>query len=214
LSHHGNGHYAYIDSEAEARRVFVEQGAALVVIAKDVKLQVEFNPERVAAYRLVGYENRLLRDQDFNDDKKDAGDMGAGHTVTALYELVPAGQPVNVPGVDPLRYQGKPQPAPEAGSGEWLTVKMRYKDPDGDQSRLVARPLSGEPAAFDQAAEDFRFAASVAAFGLVLRDSKYKGTATLEMIGERAAKALGNDPGGHRREFVGLVEKARRLKKD
>src|SRR5262249_37527191 len=142
-------------------KVFVEQGAALLTIAKDVKLQVEFNPDRVGAYRLVGYENRLLRDQDFNDDRKDAGDMGAGHTVTALYEVVPAGQPVNVPGVDPLKYQTGRAPSPEAARGEWLTVKMRYKDPEADTSKLLSEPLRKEPVPFEAAPEDFRFAASV-----------------------------------------------------
>lgn len=161
LAHHGNGHYAYIDTLDEARKLFVEQGAALATIAKDVKLQVEFNPARVGAYRLIGYENRLLKDQDFNDDSKDAGDMGSGHTVTALYEVVPTGQPINLPGVDPLKYQVKGAPPEAAKGGEWLTVKMRYKHPEKETSELVSRAFGGEAEAM---AEDFRFAAGVAAF--------------------------------------------------
>src|SRR5262249_28276405 len=149
-----NGHYAYIDNEAEARKVFVEQGAALVTVAKDVKLQVEFNPKRVGEYRLIGYENRLLKDEDFNNDKKDAGDMGAGHTVTALYEIVRAG-------------------GAAAAGEEWLTVKMRYKDAEAETSKLLSQGLFGTPPTLDRTTEDFRFATAVASFGMLLRDSKY-----------------------------------------
>jgi Ca-activated chloride channel family protein len=209
LAYYGNGHYAYIDSPAEARKVFVEQGAALAVIAKDVKLQVEFNPKRVGAYRLIGYENRLLRDQDFNDDAKRGGAIGAGHTVTALYEIVPAGQPLPVPGVDPLKYQ-KTEPT-EAGGDEWLTVKMRYKEPDGETSKVVSRPLAGEPLRLADAPADFRFAAAVAAFGQLLRDSEYKGDVTYGAVRALAKDAPGDDAGGHRAEFLTLIDAADRL---
>ncbi len=210
LAHHGHGHYAYIDSRAEARKVFVEQGASLVTIAKDVKIQVEFNPRRVGAYRLLGYENKLLRDQDFNDDSKDGGDIGSGHTVTALYEIVPAGQPINLPGIDPLKYQ-QTRPTPQANSGEWLTVKLRYKDPDADVSRLQSQPLTGGVQQLAEAPEDFRFASAVAEFGLLLRQSEYRGEARYASVRQRASQSLGGDAAGHRREFLRLVEAAERL---
>ncbi|HEX4606856.1 MAG TPA: VWA domain-containing protein [Urbifossiella sp.] len=206
LANHGNGHHAYIDSLEEARKVFVEQGGALVVVAKDVKFQVEFNPARVGAYRLLGYENRLLRDEDFKNDTVDAGEMGSGHQVTVLYEVVPAGVPVNVPGVDPLRYQAPPGPA--AASDEWLTVKMRYKAPDGDVSKEFARPLAGDAFRADQSA-DFRWAASVAAFAQLLRDSPHKGLSSYAGVLEEATAVVGEDPNGHRRGFLELVRRAR-----
>jgi Ca-activated chloride channel family protein len=211
LAHHGNGHYAYIDSEAEARKVFVEQGAALVTVAKDVKLQVEFNPRRVAGYRLLGYENRLLAHQDFNNDAKDAGDMGAGHTVTALYEVVPAGQPLPAHGVDPLKYQQPAVPSRAADNGEWLTVKLRYKDPDAETSKLLAQSLEGPAWKVGDAAPDFRFAAAVAAFGMLLRNSEYRGEASWAGVRELARSGLGDDPHGHRAEFLRLVDAAERL---
>jgi Ca-activated chloride channel family protein len=210
LAYHGNGHYAYIDTAAEAHKVFVEQGAALVTVAKDVKLQVEFNPERVGAYRLIGYENRLLRAEDFNDDTKNAGAMGSGHTVTALYEIVPAGEPVNLPNVDPLRYQ-KPAKRAVADRDEWLTVKMRYKDPESDQSRMVQASLTGATRAAADMPKDFRFAAAVAEFGLLLRKSEYRGDARYTRVREEARAALGADPHGHRAEFLKLVATAERL---
>jgi Ca-activated chloride channel family protein len=212
LAHHGNGHYAYIDDEREARKVFVEQGGALVTVAKDVKLQVEFNPRRVGAYRLVGYENRLLRDQDFNDDKKDAGDMGSGHTVTAFYEIIPPGQPVPEAGVDPLKYQVVPKPSAAADTDEWLTVKMRYKDPEAETSELASQALAGPPAKLADTSADFRFASAVASFGLLLRESPYKGEATYAAVRKQAAVALGADPGGHRAGFLELVDAAAKRK--
>jgi Ca-activated chloride channel family protein len=211
LAQHGNGHYAYIDTEREARKVFVEQGAALVTVAKDVKLQVEFNPRRVAAYRLIGYENRLLRDRDFNDDTKDAGDMGSGHTVTALYEIVPAGLPVPGPAVDALKYQEKPKAAPAAASGEWLTVKLRYKDPEAQTSQLLSQVLGGEVAKLDDTSADFRFAGAVAAFGMLLRDSPHRGDASYAAARQLARGALADDPGGHRAGFVELIDAAEAL---
>jgi Ca-activated chloride channel family protein len=209
LANHGNGHYAYVDSEAEAHKVFVEQGAALVAVAKDVKLQVEFNPQRVQAYRLIGYENRVLNDEDFADDAKDAGDLGSGHTVTAFYQVVPAGVPFATPGVDPLKYQQPTAgPTPEAATGEWLTVKMRYKHPESAASLELAKPLAADALA-KSASSDFRFAAAVAEFGLLLRDSPYKGRANYDRVLATAEANLGPDPAGHRAEFTSLVRKAR-----
>jgi Ca-activated chloride channel family protein len=213
LASHGNGHYAYIDTEAEARKVFVEQGAALVTVAKDVKIQVEFNPRRVAGYRLLGYENRLLRDQDFNNDGKDAGDMGAGHTVTALYEIVPAGKPVPAPGVDPLRYQVPAELAPAAESEEWLTVKLRYKDADAQTSKLLSQALTGKSCKFAEAPSDFRFAAAVASFAMLLRKSPHRGETSYAMVRQQAGNALGADPNGHRAELLRLVAAAQEIER-
>ncbi len=217
LAYHGNGHYAYIDSEAEARKVFVEQGASLVAIAKDVKLQLEFNPLRVAGYRLIGYENRLLRAEDFNDDTRHGGSMGAGHTVTALYEIVPAGVPLPVTGgtrqVDPLKYQKPAQPSVRADSGDWLTVKLRYKDPDADSSKLLEIPLAGGVTRLAEASEDVRFATAVAGFGMLLRKSEHGGNLTYPAVRELAGKALGKDPGGHRAGFLELIESAAALER-
>jgi Ca-activated chloride channel family protein len=206
LANHGNGHYAYVDSLDEARKVFVEQGGALAVVAKDVKFQVEFNPQRVTAYRLLGYENRLLNTEDFKNDAKDAGDLGSGHTVTALYEIVPAGVSIDLPGVDPLKYQ---QPRDAAASDEWLTVKMRYKHPEEDVSKELGLVLPG--GAGGPMGEDFRFAAAVAEFALVLRDSPYKGSANFASVIDRATGATGSDPGGHRAEFLKLAARAKEL---
>jgi Ca-activated chloride channel family protein len=208
----GNGVYAYVDSEMEARKVLVEQvGGTLVTIAKDVKIQVEFNPAEASAYRLIGYENRMLAARDFNDDAKDAGDIGAGHTVTAFYEVVPARVAMDLPKVDPLRYQSASSPSPASGSGELMTVKVRAKDPDGDVSRLLAFPLMDRGMAFDRAPEDLRFAASVAAFGMILRDSPHKGTASYALVLDHAAASLGPDRGGYRAAFLDLVRKAESL---
>ena len=210
IARHGNGHYAYIDSEAEAHKVFVEQGGALTAVAKDVKLQVEFNPAAVAGYRLVGYENRLLAAEDFKNDQKDAGDLGSGHTVTALYEVVPAGVPVPAPGVDPLKYRHDASAKHAARSGEWLTAKMRYKHPESSKSQEVTAVLTAELA--DKPADaDFRFAAAVAEFAQLLRDGKDKGSAGVDGVLIAAENNLGADPLGHRREFVTLVKQARRL---
>jgi Ca-activated chloride channel family protein len=206
LANCGNGRHAYIDTLDEAKKVFVEEGAALVCVAKDVKFQVDFNPARVNAYRLIGYENRILKQEDFKNDAKDAGDMGSGHTVTALYEIVPVGVTVALPAVDPLKYQ---KPAPAGDADEWLTVKMRYKQPDGEVGRELARVLKGPGSA---PGEDFRFASAVAEFGLVLRDSPYKGRANLDAVIERASGARGDDENGHRREFVELARKAKALR--
>jgi Ca-activated chloride channel homolog len=210
LADHGNGHYAYIDSLSEARKVLVEEaGSTLVAIAKDVKLQVEFNPARVKAFRLIGYENRVLAHQDFNDDRKDAGDIGAGHTVTALYEIVPPGVEIQVPGVDPLKYQEPRRAEAAAGSDDLLTLKLRYKQPDGDRSALIEVPLEDRRQAFSAASVDFRFAAAVAAFGMSLRESPYKGDADLTKALGWARESLGADEGGLRAELLTLIERAR-----
>jgi Ca-activated chloride channel family protein len=211
LAHHGNGHYAYIDSMDEARRLFLDQGGALAVVAKDVKLQVEFNHNKVHAYRLIGYENRILKNEDFRDDDKDAGDMGSGHTVTALYEIVPPGVSVPLGDAGDLKYQGKRQDTEAAKSGEWLTLRMRYKQPDTEDAREIAFALP-ENGLRRSGSTDFRFAAAVAAFGLLLRDSEYKGTATWSDVREWAEAALGSQR-EQRREFIDLVERAERLKR-
>jgi Ca-activated chloride channel family protein len=215
LADHGNGNYAYIDGLSEARKVLVEQiGATLVTIAKDVKLQVEFNPRMVKAFRLIGYENRVLAHQDFNDDERDAGDIGAGHTVTALYEIVPPGGDLSVPSVDPLKYQQPARPVAESDAGELLTLKLRYKEPDGIRSSLIEVPLVDAGREFKAAPSDFRFAAAVAAFGMVLRDSPNRGDADLAKVLEWAKASLSDDPGGHRAEFLQLVDKAHALQGD
>lgn len=210
LAQAGNGQYAYIDTFAEAHRVFVEKVAGLVPIAKDVKIQVEFNPTAVQAYRLIGYENRLLSTQDFNDDKKDAGDMGAGHSVTALYEIVPPGVQIDIPSTDKLRYQKTPEPAPASDSGELLNVKVRYTPPTAAQSILVTQPVQGNNRDAQESSRDFRFAAAVASFGMLLRDSQFKGQATFADVLQTAQQTAGNDSA--RREFVELVLVAQRLK--
>ena len=214
LADHGNGNFAYIDTALEAHKVLVSEfGGTLHTIAKDVKIQVEFNPSRVQAYRLIGYENRLLASEDFNDDRKDAGDLGAGHTVTALYEVIPVGVESStvVRGFDDLRYQNDSQPIAAAESPELLFVKLRYKNPTGRTSHLITHPvLDGETIP----SSDFTFAASVAAFGMVLRDSEYCGSTDLEAVLRWARKSVGSDREGYRSEFVRMVEAARQLRAD
>ncbi|HEX2678174.1 MAG TPA: VWA domain-containing protein [Polyangiales bacterium] len=213
LADHGNGNYAYIDSIAEAHKVLVrEAGSTLVTVAKDVKLQIEWNPTRVQSYRLIGFENRMLAARDFNDDAKDAGEMGAGHTVTALYEVVPlvandgsAGAPATV---DPLRYQHERAPSVAAASDELLTIKIRYKRPDADDSRLFSRAVRDESTAFSATSDDFRWATAVAGFGMLLRDSEHKGNATLAMVQAIAHDAVGSDPSGERHELIGMMKQA------
>jgi Ca-activated chloride channel family protein len=209
----GNGNHAYIDSIQEARKVLVEQlGGTLVTIAKDVKVQIEFNPARVGAYRLIGYEDRMLRSQDFHDDTKDAGEIGAGHTVTALYELVPPGKESDIPGVDALKYQSAPSLSPAAKvSDELLTVKLRYKEPDGQRSKLLEGSAPDLPGETAPVSDDFRFAAAVAEFGMLLRDSPYKGNATFGGVLELAESSQGPDKSGYRREFLELVRRTQEL---
>ena len=221
IADNGNGAYAYIDGAREARKVLVEQlTGSTITIAKDVKIQVEFNPAQVASYRLLGYENRIMAAEDFRNDRKDAGEIGAGHSVTALYEIELVGDGgEGSAGVEPLKYQPpQPKPAPEAGlidgetSRELLTVKLRWKKPDGDASTLDEVPLVDRGGAFEQASADLRFAGAVAAFGMVLRNSEYKGEATLPLVAKIAAGALGPDRGGYRAEFLDLVRKAETLR--
>lgn len=208
LADKGNGNYAYIDNFEEARRTFVtEFGGTLFTIAKDVKLQIEFNPKYVQSYRLVGYENRMLQNEDFNNDKKDAGDMGAGHTVTALYEIVAAGKTSNQPlAVDPLKYQLPKQAA--GNTSEVLTVKLRYKDPSSSTSQLITQVLRWKQQDITAAPEDFRMATAVADFGLLLRNSEHKGNASWDQVLKLAGNARGTDEEGYRAEFVQLVKKA------
>jgi len=215
LADKGNGNYAYIDDFAEARKVLVEElTGTLVTIAKDVKVQVEFNPAKVAAYRLIGYENRLLRKEDFNDDTKDAGEIGAGHTVTALYETVPAGGKLDAPAVDPLKYR-KAGPLTAAARGpEMLTVKLRYKEPDGRRSKLLTFPVRDDGRNIAKAPADLRFAAAVASFGMLLRGSQHKGNYTMDGVVELAASSLGRDESPYRAEFVALARKAKKLMGD
>ena len=214
LADHGNGNYAYLDGRAEARRVLVEQAdSTLVTIAKDVKIQVEFNPKQVQAYRLIGYENRRLTDQDFNDDRKDAGEIGAGHHVTALYEIVPVEAKGGVKGasVDPLEYQAESNLTSAAHSGEWLNVKLRYKAPNGEESRLLSAALAGQPGSIRTASENARFSSAVALFGMLLKNSEFKGSGSFELVADLAQAAVGSDEHGERSEFLTLVEIARKM---
>jgi hypothetical protein len=216
LADKGNGNYAYVDSFTEARKVLGEQlEGTLVTVAKDVKVQVEFNPVRVKSYRLLGYENRALRDRDFNDDTKDAGEVGAGHQITVLYELEPAGP--NLSGVDALRYQAKPEEADlkkrlKSGHGdELLNLKLRYKLPAGETSLLIETPVKDGDREFAQASADFKFAAAVAGYGMLLRQSPHRGELTWEKISRLAEQGLGEDKEGYRAEFVDLVRRAQQL---
>jgi secreted protein with Ig-like and vWFA domain len=210
LADKGNGTYGYIDSLTEGRRLFVEQlTGSLVTIAKDVKLQVEFNPARVAAYRLIGYENRLLAKEDFNDDQKDAGEIGAGHSVTALYEIVPAGREASVaPAVDDLKYGPHLVGEPDANP-ELLTVKVRYKQPEADVSTKLEFPLTDTGATWEKSTGDFRWAAAVAGFGMLLRESPHKGSLSWSLLEELATEGRATSP--ERTQFTRLIEKARAL---
>lgn len=210
LAEKGNGNHAYIDNLQEANRVLVNEfGATLHTVAKDVKLQVEFNPTQVQAYRLIGYESRLLADEDFNNDTKDAGEMGAGHTVTAFYEVIPAGVKSDFTGkVDDLKYQKKQKTATSVnGSNELLTVKLRYKTPDGNTSKKIELALTDSKN--NRVSADFRFAAAVAMFGQLLRDSEFKGNANYDKVISLAKTGLENDEKGYKREFIRLAETAK-----
>ncbi|RPD39058.1 YfbK domain-containing protein [Chitinophaga barathri] len=214
LADKGNGNYAYIDDFEEARRTFaLEFGGTLFTLAKDVKLQVEFNPAQVQGYRLIGYENRLLNKEDFNDDKKDAGDMGSGHAVTALYEIVPAGSRMPAGGtVDPLKYQqNTPPPAPLVQSKEVLTVKVRYKTPQGHKSMLLQEVLQPGAKNITECPADFRLAASVAQFGMLLRSSPHAGKSSYDAAIKLAVSAKGDDTEGYRAEYIQLVKKAKAI---
>jgi Ca-activated chloride channel homolog len=212
LADKGNGNYAYVDTEKEAHKALVEQmTSTLVTVAKDVKIQVEFNPARVRAYRLIGYENRLLAPEDFKDDAKDAGEVGAGHAVTALYELVPAGARPTGPAPDPLVFQQAPALAPAARGGELARLMLRYKQPEGNTSEVRDWPVMDRPPRLEEAARDLQFAAAVAAFGMILRDSAHKGSAHIEDVLALATAGRGRDEAGYRAEFLELVRKAQAL---
>jgi len=206
----GNGNYSYIDNLQEARRVLVREfGGTLFTIAKDVKLQIEFNPSKVQSYRLIGYENRLLNDEDFNDDQKDAGEMGSGHNVTALYELVPAGTDEKIPSVDPLKYQDSKRTNVASGNNyhnEYLTIKVRYKKPDGMTSMLLEKPVKDYVSDMEDASDNLRFAAAVTEFGMILRNSEYKGVSTLDQAEKLARSARSDDEEGYRGEFIRLID--------
>ena len=227
LADNGNGMYAYIDSTREARRVLVDQlSGSLVTIAKDVKIQVEFNPAEVKSYRLLGYENRMLETKDFDDDRKDAGEIGAGHTVTAIYQIEPtkaaARRPVSLPAG--MKYQvqtdvkadapvdgeedAKDGLSKAAMSGELATVALRYKQPEASESQRLEVSIKNQPKRFEEASDDFRFAASVAGFGMYLRRSKHRGAIHAELLQRIASGAIGEDEAGYRSEFIDLIRKA------
>ena len=206
LANKGNGNYAYLDTLQEARRVLVaEAGATLMTVAKDVKIQVEFNPSKVGAYRLIGYENRMLNREDFKDDTKDAGEIGAGHTVTALYEIIPPGEPIAGPEVDPLKYQDETRPSAASNSGELMTVKLRYKQPDEERSQEVVVTVTDRRAGLSP---NIGFASAVAEFGMLLRDSEFKGRSTWTSAIELARRFRGEDRDGYRAELIRLMELA------
>ena len=210
LADKGNGNHSYIDNINEAKKVLVNEfGSTLFTIAKDVKIQIEFNPFKVQAYRLIGYENRMLAAEDFNDDLKDAGELGSGHTVTALYEIIPAGVKDSfVRSVDPLKYQYNNGEIADEESTEIMTIKLRYKEPTGDTSKLIRHPVIDSHLPLANTSENFRFSASVAEFGLLLRDSEYKQQASFSQVVSLAKTAKGNDNNGYRSEFIRLVETA------
>ncbi|MBI3518470.1 MAG: von Willebrand factor type A domain-containing protein [Bacteroidetes bacterium] len=213
LADKGNGNYAYIDNLLEAKKVLVkEMGGTLLTIAKDVKLQIEFNPAKVKAYRLVGYENRLLNNEDFNDDKKDAGELGSGHTVTAIYEIIPAGSQELVASIDALKYQ---QMSAHSASenNEVMTIKFRYKEPKESTSQLISHIVLDKKTPCSAVTENCKFACAVAEFGMLLRDSKFKGDADFKQVISMAKEAKGKDDEGYRAEFIRLVEMAELLKK-
>ncbi|MDF7807528.1 von Willebrand factor type A domain-containing protein [Pontiellaceae bacterium B12219] len=208
LADSGYGNYAYIDDILEAKKVLVkEMGGTLVTIAKDVKVQVEFNPSRVKGYRLIGYENRMLAAADFNDDLKDAGELGAGHTVTALYELIPAGSEMDIPMAGELKYQA----TRVLESDELMTVKLRYKKPDENESKLITRAVAVNEIQSLESGGNIGFASAVAEFGMLLRGSEFKGNSSYDDILRRAKAAKGSDDEGYRAEFIRLVEKAQLL---
>jgi Ca-activated chloride channel homolog len=212
LADKGNGNHAYIDNLNEAKKVLVKEfGSTLFTIAKDVKIQVEFNPAKVQSYRLIGYENRMLQKEDFNDDKKDAGELGAGHTVTALYEIIPLGVTDEFTGkVDDLKYQTSAVNNSNT-SIELLTIKLRYKKPEGNESKLILQPVQDNSISLDNSSNNFRFSAAVASFGMLLRNSAYKQNTSYEDVIALAKNAKGKDVNGYRKEFIELVETASSL---
>jgi Ca-activated chloride channel family protein len=215
LADKGNGNYAYIDNITEARKTLVSEfGGTLFTVAKDVKLQIEFNPAKVQAYRLLGYENRILNKEDFNDDKKDAGDMGSGHTVTAFYEIVPAGiKDDYMVSVDPLKYQKNDVKVAATGSSEMMTIKFRYKEPVSSVSKMSQAVVYDKPVDFKLTSTDFKFASAVAEVGMLLRDSKFKQKASFAHAIATARAGKGEDSEGYRSEFIRLAESAKLLSK-
>ncbi len=213
LADRGNGNCAYIDTLGEARKTLVEQPTGiLITVARDVKIQVEWNPARVSAYRLIGYENRALRDEDFLDDAKDADEIGAGHSVTALYEIVPPGVAVLGGNVAPLKYQAGREPTEAAFGSELAIVKLRWKASDGSQSTPLALAVADRVTPLARAPGDLRFAEAVASFGMLLRASPHRGDASFASVLALAEPALGPDPRGYRAEFVTLVRRAEELR--
>lgn len=216
LADKGNGNHAYIDGISEAKKVFVNEfGGTLFTIAKDVKLQIEFNPAMVKGYRLIGYENRMLAKEDFNNDAKDAGELGSGHTVTALYEIIPAGSNETIDDVDALRYQKNTSPKESVSFGsEYMFVKLRYKKPDGDKSILLTHPVNNQIGDISKSTSNIQFAASVAAFGMLLRNSPHKGDTRFDLVYELAQNAIGTDLEGYRKEYLRLVRDAAMLSRE
>jgi Ca-activated chloride channel family protein len=211
LANKGNGNYAYLDSIDEAKKVLGQQvGGTLITIAKDVKIQVEFNPRLVKAYRLIGYENRKMAAQDFANDKKDAGEIGAGHSVTALYEIVPVGAKTKLADAPKLNYQTPSKLSIAADSRELMTLRLRYKQPTGSKSQLITQGIV-DPGAHAKTTREFDFAAGVAMFGMLLRESKFKGSSNYTLASELAQGGLGNDPHGYRKEFLELVNRASQI---
>lgn len=213
MAAHGNGNYAYIDNLSEAKKVLInDRFKTLHTIAKDVKLQIEFNPQKVEAYRLIGYENRLLEDRDFNDDKKDAGEMGAGHTVTAFYEILPKGAKIDLPKVDKLKYQEVEKVSPKTEfSQELMTVKIRYKKPTGLTSSLLSQPVSDNQKPFSQSSSDFQFASAVAGYAMLLREDKHLAQMNLSQMLEIAEENKGEDRFGYREEFIENMRLSRQV---
>lgn len=216
LADKGNGNHSYIDNISEARKVLVNEfGSTLFTIAKDVKIQIEFNPSKVQAYRLVGYENRMLASEDFNDDNKDAGELGSGHTVTALYEVIPVGVKDDfTKSVDPLKYQSNDKKIFSSNTDEIMTIKLRYKKPDEDVSKLITHPVMDNHTAVENTSNNFRFSAAVAEFGLMLRSSEYKQQSSYSQVVSLAKGAKGTDDNGYRAEFIRLVQAATSLAKN
>ena len=214
ISNAGNGNYYYIDNIKEAKKVFVtDMQATLFTIAKDVKIQVEFNPTKVQAYRLIGYENRKMKAEDFNNDQKDAGELGAGHTVTALYEVIPTGVKSEfLADVDPLKYQNS-NTQPTVKSSELLTVKFRYKDPNGTKSKLIVSPLNDQSTDFNSTSDDFRFSAAVAEFGMLLRESEFRQGSSYDHALALAIGSKGQDVNGYRAELIDMIRSVQLLEK-
>lgn len=215
LANKGNGNHSYIDNIQEAKKVLVNEfGGTLFTIAKDVKLQVEFNPAKVQGYRLIGYENRMLNKEDFNNDKKDAGDIGSGHTVTALYELIPVGLETDLmEKTDPLKYQQLNASSKYSGGPEIMNIKFRYKEPAGEKSRLIEHTVT-ERYKKENTSDNFRFVAAVAQFGMLLNNSEFKQGSSFTNAKKLAGSAVGNDMKGYRKEFLKLLTTAGSLFKE